>query len=114
MSRFVFLVKIAAVFDAEILHPDGFGDLLEGITEFGAEDRILIVHFRNVSCPLPRFVESFVDEGYGDMPGVMRSLQEVGYRGTVTLDHSPRMAACAGSDAGTAFAVGYMRALLHS
>ena len=91
---------------------ESFGDLPRGIREFGEDGRILIVHFRNVSSPLPRFVETFVDDGYGDMPAVMRALAAVGYEGTVTPDHSPRMADCAGTAAGTAYAVGYMKALL--
>ena len=32
----------------------GFGDIFDGIRTFTAEDRILIVHFRNVTAPLPR------------------------------------------------------------
>ena len=93
---------------------EGFGNLLEGIGEFGRAGRILVVHFRNVSAPLPRFVETFVDDGYGDMPAVMRALAQADYDGTAILDHSPRMAPCAGDSAGTAFAVGYMKALLDS
>jgi len=59
----------------------GFGDLVEGIREVGRDGRILVVHFRNVSSPLPRFVETFVDDGYMDMTRIVDALAEVGYDG---------------------------------
>ena len=58
----------------------GFGDIFEGIRTFTAEDRILIVHFRNVTAPLPRFVETFLDNGYMDMYQVMKTFVQAGYR----------------------------------
>ena len=91
-----------------------FGNLLEGIREFHADGRILIVHFRNVSAPLPRFVETFLDNGYMDMREVMRVLVEVGYAGTVTPDHMPRFAGKYSAGGGRAYAIGYMKALLQS
>jgi mannonate dehydratase len=99
---------------------EGFGDIVEGIREFGGDDRILVFHFRNVSAPLPRFVETFVDDGYMDMGRVMSALHEVSYGGTVILDHSPELV---GSEepvpggypyAATAYAIGYLKALIES
>lgn len=96
----------------------GFGDLVAGIREFGRQDRILVVHFRNVSSALPRFVETFVDDGIMDMAEVIDALAEVGYEGTVILDHSPDLV---GSEepaeggypyAATAYAIGYLKALV--
>ena len=89
-----------------------FGDILQWIRRFVAEDRILIVHFRNVSSPLPRFVETFLDNGYMDMYEVMKAFVEAGYKGTLTLDHTPKLAGGPGRAAETAYAVGYMRALM--
>jgi len=91
---------------------NGFGDLLAGLREFVADDRVLIVHFRNVSAPLPRFTETFLDNGYMDMYEVMRTLVQTGYAGTVTLDHTPRFVERYAAGAGTGYAIGYMRALL--
>jgi hypothetical protein len=34
---------------------------------FGKRRKIFDVHFRNVSAPLPHFVETFPDDGYLDM-----------------------------------------------
>ena len=90
---------------------DGFGDMIEAIRYFGERGKIFIVHFRNVTAPLPHFVETFLDEGYFDMYRAMKAFQEVGYDGTLILDHSPRFTPEAGKGAATAYAIGYMRAL---
>ena len=91
------------------------GDLMgkgpiESILDFGAQNRIFKVHFRNVNQPLPHFVETFVDDGYMDMYDVLAALQKVGFDGVIIADHIPMMA----DDArlGTAFTVGYMKAML--
>jgi mannonate dehydratase len=88
-----------------------FGDMLEAIRTFHEQARILIVHFRNVSAPLPYFVETFLDNGYMDMYQVMKVFCEIGYRGTIILDHSPQFAP-GHNGAAEAYAIGYMRALM--
>ncbi len=82
----------------------------ESIHDFGRQNKIFKVHFRNVDAPLPHFVETFVDDGYFDMYRAMRALQEVGFDGVLIPDHIPNMA----NDPriGTAFSIGYMQALL--
>jgi mannonate dehydratase len=82
----------------------------EMIRHFGAE-KIWKIHFRNVSAPLPHFVETFMDNGYYDMYKIMKSLHDVRFQGIVILDHSPRMVG--GNYAQTAYGFAYMRALLH-
>jgi len=89
-----------------------FGNLLDGIREFQADGRIVIVHFRNVTSTLPEFVETFLDNGYMDMRVVMQTLVESGYRGTITLDHTPKFVGDYAKGGGPAFGVAYMRALL--
>lgn len=85
-------------------------DVLETIRYFGERNKIFKVHFRNVSAPLPHFVETFVDDGYQDMYQVMRTLRAVDFNGVVIPDHIPTMA----NDhrVGTAYTIGYMKALL--
>lgn len=84
--------------------------LLESIRYFGEQGKLFKVHFRNVTAPLPHFVETFVDDGYADMYSVMRELREVGFNGVAIADHIPLM----GGDRrlGTAYTVAYMKALL--
>lgn len=88
-----------------------FGNVLDGIRHFHAAGKIFIVHFRNITAPLPVFDEVFLDDGYMDMYQVMKTLCEVGYAGTMTLDHTPRFVGDYAKGGGTAYAIGYMRAL---
>jgi mannonate dehydratase len=112
---------------------EAFGDMFQGIRHFNSEGRIVIVNFRNVSSPLPRFTETFVDAGYMDMYPVMKAFVEVGYQGTMILDHTPRFSRSPARDSDDdhpgyyaldappqrlardserAYAIGYMRALM--
>ena len=82
----------------------------EMIRHFGAE-KIWKIHFRNVSAPLPHFVETFMDNGYYDMYKIMKALRDVEFDGIVILDHSPRMVG--GNYAQTAYGFAYMKGLLN-
>jgi mannonate dehydratase len=88
-----------------------FGDMFDAIRYFHTQKKIFIVHFRNVSAPLPDFVETFLDNGYMDMYDVMKVFCEVDYDGTMILDHTPKMVNDPDDWASTAYAIGYMRAL---
>jgi mannonate dehydratase len=85
-------------------------DITEAIRWFVTNKKTWEFHFRNVSSPLPRFLETFPDNGYYDMYKVMKALVDIGYSGIVHLDHAPDIV-------GTpytypAYAVGYMKACL--
>jgi mannonate dehydratase len=82
----------------------------EMIRAFGAK-KIWKIHFRNVSAPLPHFVETFMDNGYYDMWKIMKALRDVEFDGIVILDHSPTMVG--GNTAQTAYGFAYMKALLN-
>lgn len=81
----------------------------EMIRYFGAR-KIWKIHFRNVTAPLPHFVETFMDNGYYDMYKIMKALRDVNFDGIVVLDHSPGMVG--GGNAQTAYGFAYMKALL--
>ena len=85
-------------------------DAVTAIRWFAARKQLFKVHFRNVDAPLPHFVETFVDDGYGDMYVIMRTLEEVGFRGVVIPDHIPTMAG--DPRLGTAYTIGYMKAMI--
>jgi mannonate dehydratase len=88
-------------------------NVFEMIRYFGRRGKIQVVHFRNVSSPLPRFHETFPDDGYLDMYQVMKSLREVGFTGCAVPDHIPKLN---GDDAlqrgGLAYCIASMRGLL--
>jgi mannonate dehydratase len=83
-------------------------DPAEMIRYFGAE-KIWKIHFRNVSAPLPHFVETFMDNGYYDMSKIMDALVEVKYDGIVILDHTPTVVG--GHYPEQAYGFAYMKAL---
>lgn len=89
-----------------------FGDMLRSIRYFVEQKRIFVVHFRNVSASLPVFTETFLDNGYMDMYKVMKLFVQTGYDGTMILDHTPKFAGGYTLGCGTAYATGYMRALI--
>ena len=85
-------------------------DVLETIKYFGDQKKIFKIHFRNVSAPVPHFVETFMDNGYMDMYKVMKALRQVNFDGVIIPDHIPAMVG--GGRVGNAYSVAYMRALL--
>ena len=87
--------------------------VLEMIRDFGRRGKIFEVHFRNVSAPLPHFVETLPDEGYVDMYEVIKALRQVRFNGAAEPDHVPRLAGDTGIlRAGTAYCISYMNTVL--
>ena len=104
---------------AEMPGPEGNGeDIIGAIRQFGKTGHICTVHFRNVSSPVPRFHETFVDNGYIDMYEIMKAFKDVGYDGTMVPDHVPaftdekRIGHMGAS--GNPYTIGYMKGLLQA
>ncbi len=88
-------------------------NVFEMIRDFGTRGKIFEVHFRNVTSPLPDFVETFPDDGYMDMYQVMKTLRQSKFAGVAEPDHVPKLAGDTGLQrAGTAYCIAYMRSLL--
>jgi len=87
----------------------GPADANEAIRAFARLGKLWKIHFRNVSAPVPHFVETFVDDGYTDMKKVMRTLVEVDFRGILIADHVPQMVG--DRRTGWAYSIGYIKAL---
>lgn len=90
------------------------GSVYDVIETYARAGRIAYVHFRNVRGKVPRYLETFVDEGDIDMATVVELLQRHGYQGVLIPDHTPEMTCAAPWHAGMAYALGYMRALIQS
>lgn len=84
-------------------------DVVGAIRAFGKMGKLWKIHFRNVTAPGEKFVETYVDDGYTDMKKVMRALIEVGFDGILIADHVPSMVG--GRNAGWAYSIGYIKAL---
>ena len=83
-------------------------NVVEMIRYYGPQKKIFKVHFRNVDRPLPKFRETFLDNGYLDMYQVMRALREVKFDGIVIPDHVPGGGY---PQVNNSFTIGYMKAL---
>lgn len=90
------------------------GDVYESIRQYGEQDKIAYVHFRNVRGEVPCYEETFVDEGDLDMLRVIEELDAVGYDGVLIPDHTPEMCCDAPWHAGMAYAMGYMKAAIQA
>ena len=86
-------------------------DPVEMIQYFGAE-KIWKLHFRNVSAPLPHFVETFMDNGYYDMYRIAKAAVAAKLDGIVILDHTPEVVG--GLYAEYAYGFAYMKTLFHA
>jgi mannonate dehydratase len=64
-------------------------DIYEMIEYFAKRNKILYVHFRNVSSQLPSFSEEFINNGYVDMYKAMKIYNKYGYEGVFMDDHCP-------------------------
>lgn len=92
-----------------------FGNLFNDIREFVSQDKVFIVHFRNVSATIPKFEETLLEDGYMNMYKVMKQFVDCGYKGMMHVDHVPRYPIeCGGNYSSFAYSIGYMKALLHA
>ena len=90
-------------------------NIYEMIRYFGKRNKILYVHFRNVSGQVPKFHEEFINTGYVDMYKAMELYNEIGLQGVITDDHVPMVVGdtpfC---HRGRAFANGYIQATIEA
>jgi mannonate dehydratase len=90
------------------------GDIYETIDTYTRQKAIAYVHLRNVRGKVPRYYEVFIDEGDVDMVKALRIYHRNGFDGVITPDHSPQMSCASSWHAGMAFALGYIRGIIHS
>jgi mannonate dehydratase len=89
--------------------------VLEMIRDYGGRGKIFDMDFRNVSSTLPRFHETFPDEGYLNLYQVMKALRQVRYSGPMVPDHIPPLVGDTGvGRGGLGYCIGFMRALLRA
>ncbi len=86
-------------------------NVLETIEYFGGLKKLFVIHFRNVSAPLPHFYETYLNEGYMDMYKIMRTLRKVNFEGVLIGDHFPAMVK-GGNLSGQIYTIGYIQALI--
>jgi mannonate dehydratase len=87
-------------------------DVFTAARAFAKMGKLWKIHFRNVTSPIPNFVETYIDNGYTDMWKLMKTLVDVDFRGNLIADHVPAMAG--GPKASWSYSMGYIRALHHA
>ncbi len=91
------------------------GGIYDMIRYFGERKKILYVHFRNVSGPVPKFREEFINTGHVDMYKAMQIYHEVGYDSFFIDDHVPQtFEDTPWGHRGRAFANGYIQAMIEA
>ena len=94
---------------------DKFGDLLSDIAEMQAQNRIVCVHFRNVTSTIPVFEEVLSEDGYANMYEIMKQLVVTGYEGPISVDHAfMGYSSTGGRLTSQAYPTGYMKGMLHT
>ena len=90
-------------------------NIYEMIRYFGERNKILYVHFRNVSDTVPNFKEEFVNTGYVDMYKAMKIYKEIGFNSFFIDDHVPKtFNDTQWGHRGRAFANGYIQGLIEA
>jgi mannonate dehydratase len=91
-------------------------DLPSVIRDFGKQDKISFVHFRDVEGTVTKYQETFHDEGKTNMLACMEAYRDIGYDGVLRPDHVPTMEGDSNERAGYSsigrlYAIGYIKGL---
>jgi mannonate dehydratase len=86
------------------------GNIYDAIDRYSKQRRIAYVHLRNVVGKVPRYRETFIDEGDVDMLRILAILHRNHFDGVIIPDHTPQMTCSAPWHAGMAHTIGYMLA----
>jgi mannonate dehydratase len=87
-------------------------DVYAAVDRYSRLGRIAYVHLRNVRGKVPRYHETFIDDGDTDMLRVLTILHGNGYDGVIIPDHTPLLECTAPWHAAMAYTLGWMRAAL--
>ncbi|MCL2056338.1 MAG: mannonate dehydratase [Oscillospiraceae bacterium] len=88
-------------------------DVYEAARYFGQMGKLFKLHVRNVTNPMDQpggFAETYPNDGYGDVPKIVRTLSEVGFDGCIMNDHLAPMVG--GEYTSAAFQTAYLLGLV--
>ncbi|MBC8336179.1 MAG: mannonate dehydratase [Anaerolineales bacterium] len=91
-------------------------DLPGVIRQFGEQDKIFFVHFRDVIGTPEKYSEAWHDAGQTDMLACMQAYKDIGFDGVLRPDHVPTVEGDSNENAGYSsygrlFALGYIHGL---
>lgn len=87
-------------------------NVCQTLEELLTEDKVHIIHFRNVKGKVPDYYEVFPDEGDLNMKRIVEILERHNYHGIIMPDHTPEVTCDAPWHAGMAYTMGYLKGLL--
>ena len=91
----------------------GMENVIRAVRHFGARNKIIYVHFRDVQGTADNFNECFINEGNVNPFEVVKTLRDVGFTGFMITDHVPHMVDDTDwGHRGRAYAIGYIAALI--
>ena len=88
------------------------GDIYETLDTFCKQNRIAYIHIRNVHGKVPRYYETFIDDGDLDMRRIIDILQSNNYDGLLIPDHTPQMNCADPWHTGMAYALGFLKGII--
>lgn len=89
------------------------GPLEEYIRYFATRGKIQYVHFRNVRGTVPKFDETFINDGDADMFAMLKLYKECGFDGFIVDDHVPHVVDdTPWGHRSRAYAMGYIQSML--
>ncbi len=88
------------------------GDVYDAIDDYSGQGKIAYVHLRNVKGKVPKYCETFIDEGDVDMVKILSILERNRFDGVIIPDHAPQMSCAAPWHSGMAHTLGYMTGAL--
>jgi len=91
-------------------------DLPGVIRNFGRQNKIFFIHFRDVRGTPEKFEETWHDEGKTDMLACMQAYKDIKFEGVLRPDHVPTVEGDSNENAGYSsfgrlYAIGYIRGL---
>jgi mannonate dehydratase len=90
------------------------GDVYNAVDEYSRQGKIAYIHLRNVRGKVPRYHETFIDEGDVDMVQILSILRRNHFQGVIIPDHTPQMSCSAPWHAGMAHTLGFVAGALAS
>lgn len=91
-------------------------DLPGVIRQFGRDNKVFFVHFRDVVGTPDKFKETWHDEGKTDMLACLKAYRDINFSGVLRPDHVPTVEGDSNDQAGYSsfgrlYAIGYIRGL---
>ena len=92
-------------------------DLPGVIRNFGRQEKIFFVHFRDVKGTVEKYEETWHDAGKTDMLACMLAYKDINFEGVLRPDHVPTVEGDSNENAGYSsfgrlYAIGYIRGLM--